>query len=103
MSKSEIKFYGLFKKLKSDLKLVASYQYEETVELGGLVNILNGLVKDAQEVERAYERGMEENKQAFERQQKEEMRMLREQQMEEEEDIKKSRKALKKKSLLGKH
>jgi uncharacterized protein YaiL (DUF2058 family) len=100
MSKSEIKFYGLLKKFKSELKLVASYQYEEMVELGGLVNILNGLVKDAQEIERVYERGIEENRQAFERQRIEEER---ERQMEEEELNRKNKKALKKKSLLGKH
>ncbi len=107
MDKTFSKFNGLVKKMKSDLKLVASYSIDEVHELGGLTNILNSLVKDAQEIERLEEKMNEEQKRLIEKQQMEEERMLRAQQMEKEmverESNKKDRRALKKKSLLGKH
>jgi len=49
MSKT-IKLEALIKKVKADLKLIASYAYEEWAELGGLKKLLTDVVTTSDEM-----------------------------------------------------
>ncbi len=93
------KFNGLFKKVRSDLKLVASYTYQEIQELGGLTKLLNDILKDAGEVEKLFERIVEEERRKEEQERLNFEKERRLQEIQNEEQKKQDRRALKKKSL----
>lgn len=72
MSKYEVKFGALEKKIKAELKTLSSYQYDEIVELGGYIRLLDDIKKVAEEMLKLEESIKTEAQKALEAEEREE-------------------------------
>lgn len=72
MSKNEIKYEALQKRIKGELKTLITYQYEEIDSLGGYKKLLTDIISIADEISKIEDSLKQEAQKALEAEEREE-------------------------------